>query len=276
MNKQMIKTTGILIILIALIIGGCQKESTTSTAIVPGDSNTSEGSIVIGDKTFEGLNGIIDGFMATSGLKSAAIGSCPSITATLSNSFPIAITIDWGATGCTGAEDGIARSGKVIASLSGLMNVTNSVATFTFADFVNNGNKITGVHRITYKGLNPVNNWPRYAVFTEAKIEFPDKKFISYRAEYIRLQSEGSATLAVADDVWRIEGSSSGTTRGGTSWTASYPSAVVKKSSCQWFSSGSVLVTPLGEVPRTINFGDGTCDNKATLTIGDKITIINL
>jgi hypothetical protein len=276
MNKQMIKTTGILIILIALIIGGCQKESTTTTAIVPGDSNTSEGSIVIGDKTFEGLNGIIDGFMATSGLKSAAIGSCPSITATLSNSFPIAITIDWGATGCTGAEDGIARSGKVIASLSGLMNVTNSVATFTFADFVNNGNKITGVHRITYKGLNPVNNWPRYAVFTEAKIEFPDKKFITYRAEYIRLQSEGSATLAVADDVWRIEGSSSGTTRGGTSWTASYPSAVVKKSSCQWFSSGSVLVTPLGEVPRTINFGDGTCDNKATLTIGDKITIINL
>ena len=51
---------------------------------------------------------------------------------------------------------------------------------------------------------------------------------------------------------------------------ASYPSAVVKKASCKWFSSGSVLITPVGDVPRTINFGDGTCDNKATLTIGDK------
>ena len=276
MKKQMIKITGIFLILVVLIISGCQKESTTSTAIVPGDSNTSEGSIVISDRTFEGLNGIVDGFMATTGLKSAAIGSCPSITATLTSSFPITISIDWGTTGCTSAEDGIARSGMVTASLSGLMNVTNSVATFKFVDFVSNGNKITGVHRITYKGPNPGNNWPRYAIFTEAKIEFPDKKFITYRAEYIRLQSEGSATLAVADDVWRIEGSSSGTTRAGTSWTASYPSALVKKNSCQWFSSGSVLVTPLGEVPRTINFGDGTCDNKATLTIGDKITIINL
>ena len=169
------------------------------------------------------------------------------------------------------------RSGKVKVSLTGLMNVVNSVATFSFVDFVNDGNKITGTHRITYKGLNAGNNWPRYEVFTEARIEFPDKKFITYRANYIRLQSEGSATpLILADDVWRIEGSSSGVSREGIAWTASYPSALVKKNSCKWFSSGSVLVTPTGGVPCTINFGDGTCDNKATLKIGDVTTNIEL
>jgi hypothetical protein len=270
------KTSGILFILFLLILAGCQKDSTTTSTPQPGDENSPEGSIVISDQTFEGLNGLATNYFAANGLKSATLGTCPAISSTAFTSFPITITCDWG-TGCTSAEDGITRSGKITLSLSGLMNVTNSVATFSFIDFVNDGNKITGVHKITYKGLNANNNWPRYEVLTEAKIEFPDKKFITYRAVYTRLQSEGSATpLILADDVWRIEGSSSGTTREGIAWTASYPSALVKKNSCKWFSSGSILITPEGELPRTINFGDGTCDNQATLTIGDKTINIEL
>ena len=269
------KTSGILFILFLLILAGCQKDSTTTTTSQPGDNNSSEGSIVISDRTFEGLNGLVYGYIATSGLKSGTLGTCPSITATLNASFPIIITCDWG-TGCISAEDGITRSGKIIVSLSGLMNVVSSVATFTFNNFVNDGNKITGVHKITYKGLNTGNNLPRYNVFTEAKIEFPDKKFIDYRAEHIRLHAEGSSTLTLTDDVWRIEGSSSGKTREGVAWTANYPSALVKKASCKWFSSGTVLITPMGEPARTINFGDGICDNKATLTIGDKTINIEL
>jgi len=264
------KITCIFSILIVLLFAGCQKDTTTNTTSQPGDKNTSEGSIVIADKTFDGLNGLVFGQISTSGLKAGTLSTCPLITATLNASFPVSLTFDWG-TGCTSADDGITRSGKITASVSGMMNMASSVITFTFTDFVSEGYKISGVHKITYMGLNAGNNWPRYAVFTEAKIVFPDNKFITYHAEYVRLHSEGSATpLIIADDVWRIEGNSSGTTREGVVWTASYPSAVVKKASCKWFSSGSVLVTPAGEVPRTINFGDGTCDNKATLTIGDK------
>jgi len=269
------KITCISSILIVLFLTGCQKDSTTTTS-QPGDKNSSEGSIVIGDQSFEGLNGLVFGQISTSGLKSGSLVTCPSITATLNASFPVSIAFDWGS-GCTGADDGVTRSGKITASVSGMMNLANSVVTFTFTDFVSDGNKISGVHKITYMGLNTGNNWPRYKVLTEAKIVFPDNKFINYRAEYVRLQSEGSSTpLIIADDVWRIEGNSSGTTREGVTWTANYPSAVTKKASCKWFSSGSVLVTPAGEVPRTINFGDGTCDNKATLTIGDKTIDIQL
>jgi len=87
---------------------------------------------------------------------------------------------------------------------------------------------------------------------------------------------EGGFTIISVKDVWRIEGNSSGVTREGLAWTASYPSALVKKNSCKWVSSGSILVTPQGLAPRTINFGEGTCDNKATLTIEDKTYQIEL
>ncbi|MCX6238615.1 MAG: hypothetical protein NTY07_13815 [Bacteroidia bacterium] len=267
------KTTGILFFLFLLILAGCQKDTTTTTP-QPGDKNTSEGSIVISDQTFEVLNGVANSYFTSSGLKAGTL-TCPTITASVTTVLPILVTLDWG-TGCASTFDGVTRSGKVIASLSGLMSTVGSVATFSFSDFVNDGNKITGTHKITYKGLNAGNNWPRYEVFTEAKIVFPDQKFITYRATYIRLQSEGSATATLDDDVWRIEGSSSGVSREGIAWTASYPSALVKKNSCKWFSSSSVLVTPTGGVPCTINFGDGTCDNKATLKIGDVTTNIEL
>ncbi len=269
------KITCITSILIVLLFTGCQKES--STAIPqPGDKNSSEGSLVIGDQTFDGLNGLVFGQISTSGLKSGALGTCPSVTATLNASFPVSITFDWG-TGCTSAEDGFTRSGKIKASVSGMMNMAGSIVTFTFTDFVSNGNKISGVHIITYKGLNAGNNWPKYTVFTEAKIEFSDDKFINYRADYIRLHAEGSATpLNIADDVWRIEGNSSGKTREGINWTASYPGAVVKKASCKWFSSGSVLITPEVGPTCTIDYGDGTCDNKATLKIVEKTINIEL
>lgn len=263
------------VLVVSALMAGCQKDVNTPTAPAqPGDSNSTEGSLMLGDRTFEGLNTLTDDFMGTSGLKSSAL-TCPSISVSSITSFPVIITLDWG-TGCTNAIDSITRSGKITVSLSGMMNAANSVATFTFNEFVSGGNKITGVHRITYLGLNTGNNWPRYAVFTEAKIEFPDKKFITYRAEYTRLKSEGSATATFDDDVWRIEGHSSGVTREGKSWTASYPSALVKRNSCKWFGSGSVLVTPEGMDPRTINFGDGTCDNKATLTIGEHTYNIEL
>lgn len=261
---------------ILLILGGCQKDTTTNSVVpAAGSTNSSESTVVMADATFEGLNGYMDGYLSLTGLKAITIGACPIITATSTTSFPINISLDWG-TGCSSALDTTIRSGKLYISLSGKMNVPNSVATFSFFNFASNGNTITGTHRITYVGLNGGNSWPRYQIFTEAKIEFPDKKFMTYRAQYVRLQSEGSATAALGDDVYRIEGSSSGKTREGTTWTAQFPSALVKKNSCKWFSSGSVLITPQGELPRTINFGEGTCDNKATLKIGDKTTTISL
>jgi hypothetical protein len=270
--KHATKVTTILSGMAILMVAGCQKETTTTTP-QPNDANSSEKSIVIGDQVFDGINNLSFSYFSSAGLKSAAI--CPAITATLSTSFPLVITFDWG-TGCPGTVDAITRSGKIAMSLSGKMNEPNSVATFMFTDFVSEGNKISGVHKITYKGLNAGNNWPRYEVFTEARIEFPDKKFMTYRAVYVRLQSEGLSTTSWTDDVWRIEGTSSGTTREGIAWIASYPSAVTKKMSCKYFSSGSVLVTPAGGLPRTIDFGDGTCDNKATLKIGDVTTNIEL
>src|ERR1035437_4421516 len=120
MKTKVLKITWFSAFLITLMIAGCNKDTTTTSQ--PGDENSSEGSVVIGDKTFEALNGTMFSYATTTGLKSATVGTCPAISVTSITSFPITITCDWG-TGCTSSDDEITRSGKITISLSVLMNI---------------------------------------------------------------------------------------------------------------------------------------------------------
>lgn len=272
MKNRLLPISAILIVSIGFIINGCQKDSVTAKAPQPYDQNSTESSSVVALNTFDALNALTDQTFSTDHLKLYTIGTCPVVT--IQTAAPITLTFDWG-TGCLGT-DSIMRKGKITIVLSGLMNVTGSVATFTFSDFYSSGNKISGVHTITYAGLNPGSTWPRYEIHTDAKITFPDGKFITYQSDYHRLLSAGATTASWTDDTWRIEGTWSGTTRDGVSWTATCNNALVKKATCDWFDSGILVITPAGGVARTINYGDGTCDNKATLTIGGQTINIKL
>lgn len=271
MKNRLLLISSILVGLMGIIMLGCQKENLTAKAPQPYDQNSTEASSVTALNTFDALSVFADVAFSTDHLKSVSFGTCPILT--IQTAAPITLTFDWG-TGCV-ASDSITRKGKIKVSLSGLMNVVNSVATFTFVDFYSGGNKISGVHTITYAGLNPGSIWPRYEVHTDARITFPDGKYITYQCDYHRLLAEGSTTSSWTDDVWRIEGTWSGKTREGVSWSATCNHALVKKATCDWFDSGTLVVTSEG-VSKTIDFGDGTCDNKATLTIGDHTTNIKL
>ena len=178
-------------ILLVVVMTGCKKESTT-TQQQPWDKNSAEVSSVTGLNTFEGLNSLADQTFSSNSLKSLKLGECPLVTLNISQ-LPWVLTFDWG-TGCTG-QDGIMRRGMITMSLSGYMSVAGNAATFTFTDFYSNGTKITGVHSITYAGLNPGNNWPRFDIHTDAQIVYTDYTSITYQSDNSRLLAEGAGTL---------------------------------------------------------------------------------
>ncbi len=273
MKKQMFRFFLILFGSVNIMLAGCKKDG----ANVENDqwnTNSPAKSAVAAQQTFEELNSLTDAAFNASNLKSGVLGDCPTVTLNISE-LPYILTLDWGS-GCTGS-DGVTRSGKITISLTGKMGVPGSVATFSFLDFYSDGNKLTGTHTITYTGVDTETNWPRFDVHTEAVITFPDNKFITYNSDNIRLFAAGSDTpLNWNDDVWHIMGTASGTTRNGVSWTAETTSSLVKKVACRWFDSGTIVVTPQTGLPATIDFGDGTCDNKATLTIGDQIINVEM
>lgn len=67
----------------------------------------------------------------------------------------------------------------------------------------------------------------------------------------------------------KIWGTSSGTNREGRKFTTSTSQSnpIVKKSDCKFISSGTLELTPEGLKTRTVDFGNGTCDDDATFTV---------
>jgi len=51
---------------------------------------------------------------------------------------------------------------------------------------------------------------------------------------------------------------------------------LIKKGDCKWYNSGILQITPSKGDIITIDFGNGTCDNKASMTVGTKTTEITL
>lgn len=265
----------IFITIIALFfIHGCQKESSNKEAL-PDNTETIEKNAVLALNTVDELNLFAASGFNVNTLKALdlTLGSCPLISINLTQQ-PFTIALDWGS-GCKNS-DGITRSGKILMTLTGMMNVAGSQATFKFVDYVSDGKKISGVHRFTYKGLNELNNWPRYAVLSEIKIEYPDLSVITFRAETFHLQSAGTTTATPLDDTWRTEGSATGVGKDKMTWSAKTTKALVKKGDCNYISSGTLAITPLTGAVRTLDFGAESCDNKATLTVEDKTTTITL
>ncbi len=71
------------------------------------------------------------------------------------------------------------------------------------------------------------------------------------------------------DAVTYVYGTASGTNRQGTNFstTVSQGTSLVKFKTCQYITKGTMELTPEGFKPRTINFGDGKCDDEATFTV---------
>ena len=80
----------------------------------------------------------------------------------------------------------------------------------------------------------------------------------------------GESTIGLfkwTDDVYSITGTASGTGFDGTAFTSNITNPLIVALNCHWIEKGTIVFTPSGKLPRTIDFGNGDCDANATITI---------
>lgn len=87
---------------------------------------------------------------------------------------------------------------------------------------------------------------------------------------------KGDATGA--DMVTYIYGNAQGTNRTGTNFSATVEqgASLIKHKTCPYIDKGTMELTPEGFKTRTINFGDGTCDDEATFTVKENTVAFKL
>ncbi len=82
---------------------------------------------------------------------------------------------------------------------------------------------------------------------------------------------QGVKDTISADNVFKFTGKTNGTNRKGLKYTSEITVPIIKKESCKYIQSGIYQITPDSLPSRIVNFGDGTCDSKATVTINGKV-----
>ena len=78
-------------------------------------------------------------------------------------------------------------------------------------------------------------------------------------------------TSNVNDDECLISGSASGVDRKGNAFSVEITSPLARKMGCTYIVSGTQTIKIDGKKDRIVDYGDGTCDNLATLTIDGNV-----
>ena len=189
--------------------------------------------------------------------------------------FPKTVVIDFG-TGCTGS-DGHTRRGKIITVYTGPMIIPGSKATTTFDGFYTDSIKVEGTHIVQN---NSTSNHFIFSITVEnGKLTAPSGNFIMWNKHITVTQIEGNGTPHFPlDDIFSITGSGNGTVKHGDNtvqWSFEIIEPLIRKFICHWTIKGTVRLTVNG-ITGILNYGNGDCDNKATLTIGNVVINITL
>jgi hypothetical protein len=57
---------------------------------------------------------------------------------------------------------------------------------------------------------------------------------------------------------------------------ANIQTPLLKAVDCQWIKQGSILITPSNKPVRLLDYGNGNCDNQATITVNNIVHNITL
>lgn len=213
-----------------------------------------------GDELISGVNG------------TDTIPPCVTVTVTHLNApaaFPVKVVIDFGA-GCTG-RDGRLRKGKIISVYTGRMIVPGSVAETTFDGYYVNDIKVEGAHRVENQSTSQ--QWTFNIKVTNGKLTKPNGNYTQWNTNKTITQVEGSGTpLFPLDDAFSIKGESNGTVKRDATlyqWAArTLPDQpLIKRFACRWIVKGKIAIRRTNSDVAVIDYGNGQCDNKATVTI---------
>lgn len=193
----------------------------------------------------------------------------------IADEFPKTVTIDFGS-GCVG-KDGKLRSGKMVSIFTGPMIVSGSKTSTTFINYKVDSFSIEGTHTIENTSTSNKRAWTVNVI--NGKITNTQSgKWIEWNAtrEHKQIQGNGTPFYSL-DNVFEITGNSDGSNSNGNSWATLITQPLIRKFTCEWRLKGEIQFTRNSNANSAVlDYGDGSCDNKATVTVNGKTYNIKL
>jgi len=202
-------------------------------------------------------------------VKSMVGGGCATVTITPFDliSWPKTISIDFGTENCLG-NDGKYRRGIIVTEITGWYGDSLTTLTIQPDEFFVNDYKVEGIK--TVKNLGHIEGNLTFSIkVQDGIITAPDGKQSFWETDRTRTWIEGESTPwpLISDDVYLIAGTANGTTSAGKNYVMETVEDIRVEIACKWIVSGILDVTPEGIATRTLDYGDGECDNLAVVIV---------
>jgi hypothetical protein len=178
------------------------------------------------------------------------------------------VLLDFGTENCS-CNDGKNRRGKIeVEYIGGNKLKGASVIYKTGLDGISsyyvNDYKVEGLKTVTY-----TDSLAFSIKVVGGKVTKPDGSSISWTSDRTRKMVDGYLTpFDFSDDVYEITGTSSGVNSSGNTYSFEVLSPLVKAIGCQYIKAGKLSIKRAGKKDATLDYGDGTCDDKGTMTVG--------
>ncbi len=193
--------------------------------------------------------------------------TCPVVTHYISGDTVI-LTVDFG-NGCTDRNDNV-RSGKIIVKRIGHYRDLGFLKIIELQNFHVNGNLIEGTRIVENMGLNENGHYYFSVTLRNGKITTSDGAVMTREYTRTREWVAGAETRNVWDDEYLITGYATGTNFRGFSYSRTIVEPLHVKMACRFIVSGVIEVKIGDKEPVIIDYGDGECDNKVTISKGSE------
>lgn len=200
-----------------------------------------------------------------------AIGTAPTVGETVTK------TIDFG-TGCT-LNSGNVVSGRIVISFVFQPGATSHTINYSFENFSHNGIAFNGDKTFTRTMTTAPNAHPIVTMTMDLTATLPNGAVYRRVGNRVREIIEGFGDAVLANNVYQITGSWVTTGPNGGTQTSTITTPLQVKMSCMAVNK-PLLVSGIITIVRntntaTLDFGDGTCDNLAVLTVnGNNYNIV--
>ena len=270
-------TLFLLISVLAISFNSCKKEEASNPAEFPADAqDMGQMESIFNDVdnlvAEASENGNVNGrYSAAQDANALLLNGCATIT---NDSVAGILTIDFG-TGCVG-RDGRTRSGIIQVNYSGGRYFNpGSSRTVTFINYFIDGRHVEGTRSIVNNGFNASGNMNWTITATNMLITLSNGNWHGWNGQRNREMTAGYGDSLWVNDVYLINGTGSGTNSNGGSST-SIITNLVRENSCHWIVSGTIELIPASHPTRFIDFGNGSCDAIATVTVNGNTHTIHL
>lgn len=250
-----------------LFFTSCEKSE--NLAITDPISTDEAATIAEADDISDDVNNVIDDFLfsgeglSSKSSESGKSGMLDCMTKTIViNGTTKSITLDFGE-GCE-LPSGNVVSGAIIMNFDIDIDTASFTATYSFDNFYFNDLMVEGENTMVRVRENENGN-PQSTLNFDVTVTWPEGEVASRKGTKVREWIEGHDTRVWGDNVFLITGNWQAEFRNGTTISANIVEPLRREMACRFIVSG-IIELQKNDATGTLNFGDGTCDNKAIFT----------